>query len=419
MAFSGNDTYLHLERSLDRYLGLPLLLASRLLTGLFTKINSRPATRRQRVLLIKFHGIGNLIMLLPAVRLVRKRYPDAELHFLTFDTNRETLKLMEGIDQCYFLERGGLWSLAVSTLRFLAHCPRNIYDIAVDFEQFAYFSSILSVLASPSGMRIGFDNPSHRRASAYTVPVTYMETEHMSAIFLKLVEALGVKIPARIPSGLQVDSSARTDALGILDSLGIRTEDTLVLIHPGSSENLMQRRWPPYRFAALADVLITDHGAKVVFTGTTKERVLIRDILDNMKNDALHLTDPLTLRAFTALTAVSELVVANDTAAVHIADAVGTPVVGLYGPNTPFLYGPRDMGRHLIFYKQLPCSPCLRNTSRKISSCKSPVCMEEITVREIAAGIRSRYFDGTGHLLPVFKRHRALDKSPEQQLTVA
>ncbi len=419
MPYSRTDTYLHFERTLDRYLGLPMLLFVRLLAGLLAKKGKSEASRKQRILFIKLHGIGNLVMLYPAVKSVRRYYPDSELHFLTFDTNQEALELMQEIDRGFLLERKNLWSLAHSTLRFLIECRKDNYDIIFDFEQFAYFSSILSVLASPSGRRIGFDNPSHRRASAYNMPVAYVEKEHMSAIFLKIVEAIGVKISLKLPGGISVDPSCNTDILDTLEALGILGTDTLIVVHPGTSENLIQRRWPPARFAALADLLIQELDAKVIFTGTVGEEHLIEYILDSMNNKTYDLSGALTLRAFAALCKVSEIVVANDTAAVHIADAVGTPVVGLYGPNTPFLYGPRESGRHLIFHKQLPCSPCLRNTSRKVSTCKSPTCMDEITIREVITGIRTHYFDAMGEILPMFKKDRSSDKLDMKIISVA
>jgi ADP-heptose:LPS heptosyltransferase len=90
---------------------------------------------------------------------------------------------------------------------------------------------------------------------------------------------------------------------------------------------------------------------------------------------------------------MAAFVVSNDTATVHIASAMGTPVVGLYGPNTPFLYGPLG-DNDLVFYSELPCSPCLCNITSKLSDCRKAVCMESITVDAVFDGIRARFFEG-------------------------
>jgi ADP-heptose:LPS heptosyltransferase len=97
--------------------------------------------------------------------------------------------------------------------------------------------------------------------------------------------------------------------------------------------------------------------------------------------------------------------ISSDTAPVHIASAMGAPVVGLYGPNTPFLYGPSG-DNNLVFYHQIPCSPCLTNTNRKLSKCSFARCMDGITVGEVAAGIEMKYFGRGGELKAAFKKSR-------------
>ena len=74
----------------------------------------------------------------------------------------------------------------------------------------------------------------------------------------------------------------------------------------------------------------------------------------------------------------------NDTAPVHLASALGRPVLGLYGPNTPVLYGPLSRGS-VAFHHRTPCSPCLTNFNYKTSYCRMPVCIRSVTVEEVAA----------------------------------
>ena len=92
--------------------------------------------------------------------------------------------------------------------------------------------------------------------------------------------------------------------------------------------------------------------------------------------------------ALTALVAEASFVIANDTSVMHLAGIVGTPVVALFGPTAPSLYGPRAP-HDLVFYKQPYCSPCISNYNLKLSRCTDPVCMRAITVDEVAAGIEA------------------------------
>jgi ADP-heptose:LPS heptosyltransferase len=89
------------------------------------------------------------------------------------------------------------------------------------------------------------------------------------------------------------------------------------------------------------------------------------------------------LKTLAALLDRAEIVISNDTGPVHIASSLGKPVLGLYGPNTPALYGPLSPGSR-SFYKDLPCSPCITNLNYKTSFCRLPVCIQNITVDEVA-----------------------------------
>jgi ADP-heptose:LPS heptosyltransferase len=418
MAAVRTDTYLHFERNLDRYLGPVLLFVVRLWARLKPGRHRSVPQVPEKILLIKFHGIGNMVMMMPAIRAIRRQYPEASLHLLTFDTNREISAMLPGLDHTAILTRKNLWQLAYTTMQFIFSCRRAPYDIVVDFEQFAYFSAILSILAAPGGTRVGYDNPAHRRAAAYTHPVTYLENSHMAEIFLGLARSISAGDMEDALS-LPVPPAGREKAAMTMEKMGIGNEDVLVLIHPGTSRNLLQRRWPPERFAKLADGLTAHQGIRIAFTGTSSEKELVKSIMEQMDNPSLDLSGELDLSGYSALCAASELIIANDTAAVHIANALGTPVVGLYGPNTPFLYGPANHRHCLVFYKDLPCSPCMRNANRKLSDCDDPLCMKEISAGEVMAGIRNRYFDAAGRILPAYKKVRTPGKQPNMAKPVA
>ena len=109
-----------------------------------------------------------------------------------------------------------------------------------------------------------------------------------------------------------------------------------------------------------------------------------------MRFRAVDTSDRLAIGDLAGLLAEATLVVSNDTSVMHLAGVVGTPVVALFGPTSPLLYGPRGE-RHLVFYKHLYCSPCLSNYNLKVSRCTDPVCMKSITVAEVLAGIEEHH----------------------------
>jgi len=384
---SGKDAYLRFERKVDRYLGPPLVA----LLSLF--LPKRPAAGRssdpRKILLVKLHGIGNIVLLLPVVRQLRMRFPEAELDFLSFRSNAAILDGVEEISRRYYLDRGSPWTLVRSILRAFPRVRRRVYDLAVDFDQFAHLSAIATLLTG-APERIGFRNPTLHRHWAYTTPVVYLDLNHVSKTFGRLAEVAGAPSVPGISRRIAIDSEDRREVSVFLRSAGIREVDDVVVLHPGSSENLTLRRWPPERFAELGDRIAGRLGCRVVISGGAAEVHLADSVTGLMKQRAVNAAGRLTLRGFAALCESARFVVSNDTAAVHIASAMGTPVVGLYGPNTPFLYGP--LGEDdLVFYKELPCSPCLCNLTSKMSDCREARCMDEIGVGEVFEAIRARY----------------------------
>jgi heptosyltransferase III len=382
------DLALALERRIDRTLGPPLVAALALFAP--REEPGEGASEPKRILLVKLHGIGNVVLLLPALRQLRRRYPGAGIDFLSFRSNAELLDGVEELSGRHLIERGAPWRLLLSTIKTVAALRRRRYDLVVDFDQFAHFSSVLALL-SGAPRRIGFRNPTLHRHLAYTTPVVYLDMAHISRTFCRLAEAAGAVHDPATPRALALSPAHEEEARAFLAAEGIAPGERVVVLHPGTSENLTLRRWPAPRFAALADRLAAECGARIVISGGPEERGLAEEVKGGMAAPAVNAAGSLSFAGFAALCRIARLVVANDTAAVHVASAMGAPVAGLYGPNTPFLYGP--LGKDdLVFYRQLPCSPCLSNLTSKLSHCRRARCMEALTVDELFTAIRRSHF---------------------------
>jgi heptosyltransferase-3 len=375
------DLALAVERRIDRVFGPPLVV----LLALFAPRPVRDKSPPRRILLVKLHGIGNLVMLAPVARQIRRAFPGAEIDFLTFSANRGIFAGMAEVATVHRLERGDPLSFMFSFFRVLGPLRARRYDLAIDFDQFAHLSAVMVLLVG-APRRVGFRNPTLRRHLAYTVPVVLLDRDHVSRSFAYLAAAAGAPAEPAPPRILDLGPEAEAEALAWLGTEGIGSGERLVLLHPGTSANLLLRRWPSGRFARLGDLLVSRLGARAVVTGGAEETELAEEVRAGMTQPAASAAGRLSLPGFAALCRRAALVVANDTAAVHVASAMGTRVAGLYGPNTPFLYGPLGE-RDLVFYHRLPCSPCLSNFTCKLSTCRRARCMEAITVEEVFAAI--------------------------------
>ena len=139
------------------------------------------------------------------------------------------------------------------------------------------------------------------------------------------------------------------------------------MLHPGSGDHFPGRRWPAARFAQLASALAAERGARLVVTGVAAERSLAAEVA--RPTGAWNACGRLSTDELLALLAEADLLVSNDTGPVHLADLLDTPTVALFGPNTPWRYGPRRPGSVALF-ADLPCSPCLDDRSMKHSACR-------------------------------------------------
>jgi ADP-heptose:LPS heptosyltransferase len=367
---------------LDRLAGGAVLHALRPLRAARDLVGGDQVVRAVReIAVVKFWGVGNAALLLPVLRDLRKRYPGARLTVVTLAEN-ESVYRPPVADRVLGVRKGPLAATLLDLLCALAVLRRLRVDLALDFEQFVRTSQVLLFLARPLQV-IAFDTLGQRRAGLADISVPYDDRRHCGESFLALAQAAGVRERVYRPGGLEGprDADERVARWCRLHDVGARP---LVVLHPGSGDNFPGRRWPTRRFGLLARRLVDEHGAVVAVTGGSAEAPLTREVVEASERDLSDLAGRMTLEELLALLARAALLVANDTGPVHLASALGVPVLGLYGPNTPRLYGPLSPGS-IAFYDAPPCSPCITNLNYKTSRCRNPVCIRAIAVEKVAA----------------------------------
>jgi len=364
---------------LDRALGRVVLRALRPLKAIEDIAGSDAPLRSVReICAVKFWGIGNAALLLPVLEDLKARYPGARLTVVTLRGNEP---LFEGVADRVLAVRMAPLHAALDLLRTAATLRRSRIDLALDFEQYVRTSQALLWLAGARQV-IAFDTEGQERAALADVKVPYDDTRHTGESYLDLARAAGVRKEAYRPGGLRVDAqaAARVETWCRPRSVPPRP---LVLLHPGSGDNFHGRRWPTRRFGLVARRLVDEAGAVVAVTGGRGERALAREVVEASERDLWDLSGKLDLAELVALVARARVLVSNDSGPVHLASALGVPVLGLYGPNSPALYGPLSPGS-VAFYDAPPCSPCITNFNYKTSRCRNPVCIAAIDADPVA-----------------------------------
>jgi len=386
------------RKIIDRYVGIPLLVGTRLF---HTFKGSRfgengHGKEAKKILVVYLSGIGDTVMLTTCVEAIAKAYPTAHISFLSSSQNHNIVKDNPYLVGCHRLET----TKGVATFfRSLTEIVRNIqctgYDLVLDFEQFLRLSAIMCLI-SKAKITVGFRTRHQSRHLAYTHTCPFDPSLHTLKNFCRLLDSSGIATEAKHLTPIAVTKEDRDLVTDILTEHGISNKLLLVGIHPGSGGTATSRRWKPDNFGIVADRLITDHHATVVFTGSQKEWTLIEDIRSNMKyrSSSFNLAGKLTLSQLPAAIQRFSAFVSNDTGPLHIAAAMQVPVVALFGPNTPSRYGPIGR-RHQIIYKSLDCSPCIIAHEGKVPYCRNNRCMREITPEEVCKTIENIL---TGHM---------------------
>jgi heptosyltransferase-2 len=364
-------------------------------------VRDREPLAARRILAIKTYGLGNVAMLLPVLGALRRAYPEAEIDFLTLESNRPLLERSRIIDRVLGLGVDGYAGFLGSVLRVLFALRSRGYDLVIDFEQFIKLSTILAFL-SGAPHRVGFNTDAQRRGWLYTNRVVYRDSEHMMQIFSRPLLAIGIDpTPASVEVETTPEEQMRVREL--ISSHGKSDPIGPIAVHVGSGPNFYRvslKRWPTEHFAWLCDRLVERHGARLVFTGKGREEAaLIRDVMVRMEQPAVDSCDRLAVGELIALLKSCRLVITNDTSVMHIAALVGVPVVSFFGATDPLQYGPRS-DRDSIFYAGLPCSPCLTNYNLKMSYCSDPVCIRQISPRDVLEKIEAKYFDDDAPAAP-------------------
>ncbi len=377
---------LSLAKALDRLAGGAALRALRPVRALQDLLTGYPPRGPIReIALVKFWGLGNAALLLPVLASLRRRYPGARLTAVTLRDNAPLWRA--AADRVVTVRLKPAGALLLDLMRATAALRSPRIDLALDCEQYVRTSQLLLYLAGARQV-IAFDTAGLDRATLADVKVPYDDARHAADSFHALARAAGVKEQAYLSGGLTVEAEAAGRAEAWARGQGSPPRP-LVLLHPGSGDNFPGRRWPTRRFGLLARRLVEEENAVVGVTGSRGEASLAREVMEAAGGGIHDLSGRLDLPGLVALIARAALVVSNDTGPVHLASSLGVPVLGLYGPNTPRIYGPLSPGS-VAFYDAPPCSPCITNFNYKTSRCRNPVCIEAIPLAGVADAALAR-----------------------------
>jgi ADP-heptose:LPS heptosyltransferase len=245
----------------------------------------------------------------------------------------------------------------------------------VDFD---YKTGLLALL-SGAKKRIGLNI--RRHGIFYNQKVPMPSDLHLIHRNYDLVKKAGVKQPLSELPRFYLDSEERISAQRYMEHHHIIPSDFIVGIHPGGGLWRKARRWPKENFIELINRLIQEPGLKILLLGGPDEKSLVDEIFKETHPGVVFSNAP-TLGEFGALMEQCNLFLCNDGGLLHIAGAVGTPTIALFGPTDHRVFAPIGK-QHLVIRKNLPCSPCIDIYNYQSDACHEITCLKFISVSEV------------------------------------
>jgi len=338
----------------------------------------------RRILIIKPSSMGDVVHALPTLSALRKAFPSASITWLVKQQWAGLLEQAEELDR--------VWPVEPSLSGWLSQVPRlraANFDLVVDLQGLFRSGAIAWLTGCP--VRIGFANAREGSPFFYTQKVS-VPTEDLHAVdrYLLVAAALVADVGTSRREGnhanfrLRVGPADREEVAGLLGRSGVRASTPWIAMNV--SARWPTKRWPPEFFAAAADRIQEEKLGIVVLIGGPDERAASQAVKGLMRTVPVDLTGETTPGLLPALLESASVLLTNDSGPMHVAAAVGTPVVAIFGPTSPARTGPYGKG-HRVVSTKIPCSPCFSRVCRNAVHLE---CLTAITPDQVLEAVREQ-----------------------------
>jgi lipopolysaccharide heptosyltransferase II len=355
----------------------------------------------KRILVIRLDLIGDLVLSLTVVHLLKRTYPDAEIDLLALPSSAKIAASDPDLSEIITYDPN-LWRRpqalirpknwkALWALRKRLHARH--YDLAISV--FGNWAAVLAVV-SGAPRRVGFAGEGYPGFLTDSVPGRHWDDPsvllHEVDYCLQLAQKAGASIGPndRIPH-LAVDPKARKEIEQLLLQEGIQPTKTLIACHV-SSNNGQSKRWPVPYWATLIDRLMREDGDNVVLTGAQNDLPLIESILRRTHERPVNLAGKTSLIQLVALLQRADVLITGDSGPMHIAAAVETPLIAIHGPTNPAHSGPLSP-RATVLRSDIWCSPCYAAKSPADCRFFTTQCMKNIVPNQVLSVIHEKLQD--------------------------
>lgn len=334
----------------------------------------------KKILIFRLDGLGDVVISSAALREIRMGFPRAEITLVVGPWAKDIVKCLPFYDRliihdCFLFSvfRGNRRLRLSKELKFIRELRKTKYDLGIDLR--GDLLSIIPLFLSGARFRFAKDSRGGGFLLTHIVQLD-KETRHEKDKALRVVEALGVPIQNR-DMELHIPKTDAEYVAQYLTKKEIRESDFLVAIAPRALYHW--RSWRAERFAQVALIIANDYNGKVVLVGSRSDREVLDRINELTACNTINSAGQLTLSQAGALISRSEVFIGHDSGLIHIAAALGTSMIQLFGPGEPEKFGYACNKNILLMKTDCPYHPCPQR------SCKYEEhwCMDKISVEDV------------------------------------
>jgi len=347
-----------------------------------------------RTLIIKPSSMGDIVQALPVLTALKESHPEARVSWLVAQPFADLLESHPRLEEIIVFDReryariGRSVSTTLEFARFLKGLRQKRFTTVLDLQ--GLFRSGLVALATGAPNRVGFRSARELAPLFYTAEVVTPRIEiHAVDRYVGLARHVGLSLP-KATDHLPVSAERRAAIRRRLATAGLAADEPFLVVC--ADARWPSKQWPAARFAQVLDRMRETAGAPSVLVGGPSAVPIAQTIAATMTRPPIDLTGGTTLKELVAVIAEAHAMVANDSGPMHVAAAVGTPVVAIFGPTNPRRTGPYGPG-HYAFAGRAPCSPCYRRQCLYASGSLALCCLKNITTEEVVE-----------HLLEIWRR---------------
>lgn len=370
-------------RFFDRYLGIPILW----FFTLFLKKSGDPPEKNaiKKILFVKFAAIGDIILLTPALRLLRKEFPNAEITFLCTSINYGMAKNVEYVDKIIKQDVYPFIYNWIGFFTFIKKMRKTEFDVIIDAEQWSRIDSIIIGFLK-SKFTIGFNNAKQYKHRIFSTSVPHHNKRHEVENFFALLEPLGI-IPKDEDRYLEykIDDASKIKANEFWNDNKLNNKK-VICFQPSCGNSSFARAWSDENYIELGKKLIKDvNNLFILVTGIKSDYEECKYISDSIGEKAMCIAGKFNMNIDLAIIQKAECILCSNTGILHLAASVGALTVGMHGPNNPVHWGAYTT-KSVVILSDIHCSPCVYLGHD--FGCNAPVCMARIKVDDVYLALR-------------------------------